>query len=564
MRSAEKCRLAELVDEVGSLAPVAAQIVSMTADPECDTDKLAKVILCDNVMAMRFLALANSAAFCRGQEIRDLRGALMRLGLRRVRNVAFLMGMHDLIPGHAVAGALPMAEFWKHSLATAACAQALAWRSGLPRTEDAWLVGILHGIGVPVLAQRAPREFQQACTLAKTQGLTMAEAEVRVLDFHHGEVGGRILAHWNLPRVFKDAVAYHLQVFDPQEVSPETNQLVGILRQAIGFVRSLGFGDNGDGVPPLPLATQAQVMGLTGPALEALTGKITREVQEMCSLIGLDLPEEAVRAALDHSQRMMAHVGLEGIEDSLAKDRLERQLGLARQIQRHLLPAAAPRIPGYQVAARNIPSQHVSGDTYDFIALPDGRLVIALADVVGDGMPASLLASTLQASIRALTAAFTGPGDLLAAANQALFTSTDPEGFATLFLAAVDPATGSLQYASAGHTPALLLRREGAALWLRPAGTPLGMQPGGSFPVHAAALAPGDVLVAYTDGVTEATDPQGREFGTAGLVRIVRQNRDQSAEGILAALLRGVQTHAGAPGCELMDDLTLVVLKKDD
>jgi serine phosphatase RsbU (regulator of sigma subunit) len=90
------------------------------------------------------------------------------------------------------------------------------------------------------------------------------------------------------------------------------------------------------------------------------------------------------------------------------------------------------------------------------------------------------------------------------------------------------------------------------------------MQPGASYPVSSVELAPGDVLVAYTDGVTEAADPQGREFGTAGLERIVRQNRDQPAEAILAALLQGVQTHAAAPGLGLVDDLTLVVLKKDD
>lgn len=577
--------VADLVEEVGSMPVVAAQIVSMTSDPDCDLGDLSRVILSDNVMTMRFLALVNSAALSGGTEVRDLRRALIHLGLRRVRNVALCMGMHDMMPNRLSPSPLPMDEFWKYSLATASCAEGLAWLQGAPAQEDAWLVGILHGIGIAAMEQKMTARFGLAIDQAAADGIALADAELAVLDFHHGEVGGRILGQWKLPRVFIEAVEYYPEPFAAGEVSEEAEQLIGYLRDAIDIVRSIGFGDNGDGTPAAALPDLVDRLRIDDSLLTALADKVDRDVVWMSRLVGLDIPEHAFKQVLEDSKRRVARVGLEGIDESLAREDLEQQLDLARDIQRHLLPERTPEVPGCTIAAVNHPSSRVSGDYYDFLKLRDGSVGLVVADVAGKGMSASLLASNLQASLRALVGVIDDPGQLLATVNDALFESTAPERFATLFLAILAPDGRSLRYASAGHNPPLLLRADGAEEWLASGGAPLGMVPGTQYPVGTLGLLPGDLLVAYTDGVVEAADAAGEEFGEAGLAASVHRDPDQQPDAVIARLLADVVRHAeptvrdaaaqGAPTAARMlpaadlgrdvfaDDLTLVVVKVD-
>lgn len=580
MESNTKYFIADLVEEVGSLNAVAAQVVAMTSDPDCDLNQITRVILSDNVMSLRFLALANSAAVSRGTEVRNLRDCLVRLGLDRVRNVALLMGMHDMTPGGGAAAGVDMGEFWNYNLATASCAQNLAALRGGIEPDDAWLVGILHGIGVIALSQKAPEDFQNSLLRARALKTSLADAEMTTLEFHHGEIGGRILSQWHLPRVFADSVEFHPELFEKQEVSEEAWSMIRLLRQAIQLARALAFGDSGDGTAPLPLPRIAEELGLSGSDIDELAHRVEMEVAEISALIGMDLPSRPDRSTRESSQKLAARLALEGLEDSLARDDLEEQLGMAREIQRRLLPERTPELPGYAMAAANHPCQHISGDYYDFIKIKNAATGIVIADVSGKGMPASLLASNLQASLRALAQIFLDPGELLANVNRALFNSTDPEHFATLFLAVMEPDGTGFRYASAGHNPPLLLKADGSAHWLKPAGTPLGMFEEMAYPVSNVRMDPGDLLVAYTDGVTEATDPQETEFTEDGLERSVRARHSADCAAILQGVIRDVDHHVhgegtagdagrGAPGSSsapasrISDDLTLIVLRRE-
>ncbi len=539
--------IADLVEEVGSLPAVASQVVALTSDPECDLGELARVILSDSVMSMRFLALVNSAALARGQEVRDLRRALVQMGLRRVRNVALCMGMHDVLPATPDHGALRMADLWKHTLATASCAEGLAWLQGSSCQEDAWLAGILHGIGIGALTQKLGPDFQRVVTVAAERRISLVEAELAELEFHHGEVGGRILGDWRLPQVFVEAVEYHPEAFARDEISEDAAVLVDHLRAAIALVRATGFGHNGDGTPPRPLPELVQEMALPGELVEALAAKVDRDVCWMSRSLGLDLPEQTFGELLERSREQVVRVSLEGIDESLERESLEQQLAMAREIQQRLLPEAMPAVPGCAIAAANRPSQHVSGDYYDALALPGGATGLVIADISGKGMSASLLASNLQATLRALVGVVDHPGQLLTAANAALFASTAPESFATLFLACVSADGRRVQYASAGHNPPLLLRATGEAVWLPAAGAPLGMVPEMEYPVAELKLSPGDVLVAYTDGLNEAEDPQGEEFGEEGLEAAIRAHAQLEPAALIDAVFAEVARHVAGP-----------------
>ncbi len=572
--------VADLVGRVGSLPSVAAQVVSLASDPQCDVGKLARVIMSDNAMSVRFLALGNSAAVSHGREIRNLRTALMRLGLRRVRNVALLMGMHDMVPTGADSQWLDAQDFWRFNLATASCAQGLAWLRRTPHDEDAWLAGILHAIGLAAMSQRAAPDMVRAAELARAKRITLAQAEMLIFDFHHGEVGGRLLREWNLPEIFIDAVEYLPEEFEDGELPAETVALVKVLRDAVLTVRAIGFGDNGDGGEPCRPEDLAGLLGLAEPAMQALADKVDREVQEISRLIGLEVPADLFAATLAKSQEVVTRLGLEGLDETLAREDLEQQMSAAREIQQRLLPRELPLLPGHRLAATNVPSLHCSGDTYDCLRMRDGAVGLSIADVSGKGMPAALLTGTLQASLRALARVSDDPGQLLEAANDALYESTDPERFATLFLAVLSP-DGGFRYASAGHNPPLLLRADGRAQWLKPAGTPLGMIPEMTYPVFPVAMGPGDLMVAYTDGVTEAMAPDGTEFGEAGLESAVRAAAAGGPQAIIDRLLDDLARHLNRVGSETAaerllgghavrsglaaagDDITVMVLARD-
>ncbi len=573
MENRTKFFVSKLVAELDSLPTLAAQVVSLASDPHCDLRALTRLILSDNVLTMRFLALANSAALFHGQEIKDLRGALVRLGIGRVRNVALLMGMHDMAPAAETASDLDLKAYWQYSLATASCAQGLALHRGSCNHEDAWVVGILHGLGVTSLTQHTGQEFHAVIDFARQQNVSLAEAEMRVLDFHHGELGARILKEWHLPRVFAEAIEFYPESFEADEISAEATALIDILRDAITTARAIGYGESGDYNPTTRMKDLGALLNLDDATLNKLAADVDHQVQEMSRLIGLSVPENLFMEALEVSRQEVARVGLEGLDAALVKENLENQMQAARAIQQQILPQFVPHIPGFEMAAINHPSRAVSGDTYDFLTFASGSRGVVIADVSGKGIPAALLASTIQASLRALAKVTDDPGKLLGAANRALFESTDDERFATLFLGVISPDGHQLHYANAGHNPPLLRRSDGQQEWLKPAGAPLGMMPEMSYPGTRMAMAAGDILVTYTDGLTEAADSQGREFGAAGLLENVVNNAHHSPAKIVEILKIAVGQHttAGSDAAnstdsdkvlELDDDLTMVVLKK--
>ncbi len=251
-------------------------------------------------------------------------------------------------------------------------------------------------------------------------------------------------------------------------------------------------------------------------------------------------------------------------DEAISRRQLEEELSLARSIQQRLLPSRVPAIPGYDIAAINLPSRQISGDYYDFVSLLDGRLSLVISDVSGKGMGASLLASNLQASLRALSSMHTSPAAILKAVNTSLFESTDSDRFATLFFAALEPERRRIVYSSAGHNPPLLRRADGSCAWLEDGATPLGAFPGMEYPESTVQLEEGDTLVLYTDGVTEAEDQGENQFGSKGLVDVVCRHANSSAEALAQEIRSSVFAHIGgkqaAAEQNAGDDLTVIVL----
>jgi sigma-B regulation protein RsbU (phosphoserine phosphatase) len=210
--------------------------------------------------------------------------------------------------------------------------------------------------------------------------------------------------------------------------------------------------------------------------------------------------------------------------------------------------------------AVNISSKQVSGDYYDLIEREDGKLAIIIADVSGKGMPASILASNIQAALRAQCYTCESPGLVLERINLQIHASTDPQHFATLFLAVFDPATRELLYSSGGHNAPVVMRSNGDLELLEKGGLPLGAFDFGTYEEGLIKLELGDLLFLYTDGLTETKDPQGTdEYGEGRLNLLLRNHRTDDVSDVFKSVRRGLTEFSGRKDAD--DDITMIGLK---
>jgi serine phosphatase RsbU (regulator of sigma subunit)/catechol 2,3-dioxygenase-like lactoylglutathione lyase family enzyme len=243
-----------------------------------------------------------------------------------------------------------------------------------------------------------------------------------------------------------------------------------------------------------------------------------------------------------------------------AERRAAHELAIARQVQARLFPQSMPALGSLDYAGACIPARAVGGDYYDFLSLGPDRLGLVIGDVMGKGMPAALLMANLQANLRSQVAfALDEPRRLLQSVNS-LFCENSPEGaFASLFFADYHDPTGGLRYVNCGHLCALVLRRDGGLDRLEATSPVLGLFPQWECSVGECRLESDDLLALYTDGVTEAFDDAGEEFGEQRLVDALRRHRESPPEALLASLVAEVRSFSPR---EQHDDLTLIVARR--
>jgi predicted ester cyclase len=248
------------------------------------------------------------------------------------------------------------------------------------------------------------------------------------------------------------------------------------------------------------------------------------------------------------------------VAEAQERERIEQELQVASQIQQALLPEATPELDGWELTTYYEPAREVGGDFYDFLELEDGRLGLVVGDATGKGMPAALVMATTRGMLRAVVQSVESPGEVLARVNEALVAEIPPNMFVTCLYAILDPKSGSLSYANAGHDLPYLRRHYGeGAHELRAAGMPLGMMPEMSYEEKETSLGEGDRVLFYSDGLVEAHDPKREMFGFPRLQRLVAEHAE---EGSLEDFLMEELYSFTGEGWEQEDDITLLTLQR--
>ena len=245
-------------------------------------------------------------------------------------------------------------------------------------------------------------------------------------------------------------------------------------------------------------------------------------------------------------------------QDSLDKVRLEKDVEIARRIQEHLLPAIPKGLDLLDLSVRYMAAEHASGDTYDFVELRDGRVAIMIGDVTGHGVGAALLTHAAQAALRSYLELLDDLSEVVTRLNQRLVEAVETGNFMSLMLCVFDPKNRTVQYVNAGHPGLIHCRADGMKI-LEKTGMVLGVVEDQEYEVSPViSIEDGDLLFLYTDGVDEAMSPERETFGEERLYRMLEQNRDESAEQVLANLDQALRDHATG-GFE--DDITMIAVK---
>ncbi len=304
----------------------------------------------------------------------------------------------------------------------------------------------------------------------------------------------------------------------------------------------------------VPLVSQGELIGLLNLGPRLSQQEYSADDRKLLSDLATQTAPAVRVAQLVRQQQ----------QEAKERERIEQELKVARLIQQTLLPKALPELPGYDVAAYYQPAREVGGDFYDFMTLEDGRLGLVVGDVTDKGVPAALVMATTRTMLRAAAQRLLSPGEVLQRVNDVLVQDIPPNMFVTCLYAILDPASGRLVYANAGHDLPYRRRagRAEGAEELRARGMPLGLMPGMGYEEKEIVLQKGESVLFYSDGLVEAHDRRREMFGFPRLQGLVGAHRS-GGSALISFLLSELARFTGE-GWEQEDDITLVTLDRPE
>jgi serine phosphatase RsbU (regulator of sigma subunit) len=413
-------------------------------------------------------------------------------------------------------------------------------------------------------------ETQPTERLAALLGITAKLSKTLQLDVLLPEIAAALLELFHqadrclLILEEADTGALVPEVIKTRQPAPESALIFShsILRQCLQSNKALLLEDSGTRVPMTASVSAAQIRSVMCVPLTTAEGKPFGVIQIDTQDYTKTFTEDDLRLLCGVGQQ--ASLALENArfhEERLAQDRVRRDLDFARQVQRNLLPHDTPEVAGYEFFAHYAAAQAIGGDYYDFVPLPGQRLAITVGDVAGKGIPAALLMARFSSEARTCLLTKRQPAAAIARLNEVLYPQTSAvDKFVTLVLAVLNPATHVVTLVSAGNPVPLLFRRARgklrSAMPLEAVGFPVGLSEHATYACTQLKLAPGDVLMLFSDGIADARNPAGKPFGSAGFRRAVKDQPRGTPRSLGERVISLVKRHAA--GHVPFDDITLL------
>ena len=297
----------------------------------------------------------------------------------------------------------------------------------------------------------------------------------------------------------------------------------------------------------VPLKTKGNVIGVLNVFNKMDVNGFTLDDQRLLSIIATQSAQIVENARL--------------YEEELTLKIIEEELTYAQEIQNNLFPKSNPQIADYDIAGRSLPAQEVGGDYYDFIPIDKNKLAICLGDISGKGMPAALLMANLQATLRGQALFTSSASECMIRSNKLLYRSTDTQKFATLFYGILDINNHSFHFSNAGHDPPYLINSAGETIRLMKGGTVLGFMENIEYEEDTINLYPNDLIILYSDGITDAMNLEDEEFGEDRLQKAFSENCNLTAREIISKVFNEIKSFS--QGMKQTDDMTMVVLKRN-
>ena len=406
-------------------------------------------------------------------------------------------------------------------------------------------LGILNEIATAINSTLALEKILDLITQRCVHHLRAEQGAVLLLEEHREEKPFQTLcrvgdtSHKRLPFRLDDQLAgWMLRYRSPL--------LINDLRSDPRFATGVGDLFAVHSLLCVPMVCKGRMTGLLAVFNKKVDSGFSADDQRLLAIIASESGQVIDNARLAEKEMALMH--------------MQEEMRLAQEMQNNLLPKEAPRLAGYDIAGKSVPAKEVGGDYFDFLAIDEKRLAFCLGDVSGKGLPAALLMANLQAAVRSQTMAGTSLTSCLERANALLFRNTSPEKFATLFFGCLDTGDHVLHYCNAGHNHPFLITDKTGPLRLSEGGLALGCFESFPFAENQVQLNPGDRLVVFSDGISEAVNHADEEFGEAQVYDLAVANRGASAAELIEKILQEVSRHAADQ--PQMDDMTLVVVQR--
>ncbi len=539
----------------------AIRIVQACSKPGIDSRDLAQLVANDPVLTAELLRVSNSAFFGLVSQVKSVARAVTVLGNRALRNVVLCIAMRDALRKDSIPG-FDIDAYWEDALWRAVSARSLAGLAHLD-ADECFTAGLLQDFGLLVMLYLKPEQVQNWDLLTSATPESRRDLEIDLFQCTHDEVGLTLATSWDLPTDLAMAMGYHHDG-PPQDTDVQDIQLCKVAACADWMAAVYRCGNKRVAVQRSRDLLKEHFEA-SPEQTDYLLQKVTESVAEAATAMGLrageQLPfEEVLREAnLRLAEENMSYQELTWrLEQTLAeRDRLagelDRELELAREVQKSLLPPCAASISG--VIGLNLSARAVSGDFYDYYRLADGRVAFCLADVSGKGMNAALLMAKSASLFRCLGKGIHDPGKLLGMLNREIFETSIHGMFVTMVAGVLDTESGAVTLSSAGHLPALHMGPAALIAEYPAEAPPLGIVQDSEFANETFVLGSG-CLYLYTDGLLEARVGD-RRLEAEGLLRLLKEHSHLPLADRPRAIVDAVLDPEGV----VEDDLTLVIIE---